>query len=398
MVRAERESVLESERFARSEAERLSHLKDEFLATLSHELRSPLSAIIGWAEVARMQCRDMPEVLDALAVIVRNARFQARLVSDLLDVTRITSGKLRLEIESFDIVQVIKSALEATQSAAATKGITIESTLDGSVGTMRGDPNRMQQIVSNLLDNAVKFSSSGGRVDVRLTRAADVVEIVVADEGHGISPDRLPHVFDRFWQEDTSSRRSHTGLGLGLAIVKHLVDMHGGTVHAESAGEDRGAVFTVRLPCVPGREPPVATGQPHAARSAVTEVLRSTRILIVDDDADARRWMRQVLASANAEVMEAADAAQAMDAVEHFAPQVLVSDLAMPEQDGFDLLRFLRDSGRTQLPALALTAFASPEDKYRALSAGFQAFLAKPVDPAELLDVVARLVVRARSG
>jgi len=391
-IEIEREALLNRERAARAEAERANRAKDEFLATLSHELRSPLNAIVGWAEVARMHSADRPEVLDALAVISRNARFQAKLISDLLDVSRITSGKLQIEPEAVDVVDVVNSAIDATMAAAAAKGIGIERELEPNGCTVRGDPQRLQQIVLNLLGNAVKFSEKGSTVKVRLTCPEGTVEIVVEDQGKGIAPAVLPRVFDRFWQEDRSSRRSHGGLGLGLAIVKHLVEMHEGSVSAESPGEGQGATFRVHLPAFE-HAPPVAVVR-HAGPGDGGGSLRGLRILVVDDDRDARRWMGQLLKGADAVVEAVPDVGQALAILQEFAPHVLVSDLAMPEQDGFDLVTYLRSNGYDpqRLPAIAFTAFASAEDKRRALDAGFQAFLAKPLDPTDLLRTIALLV------
>ena len=392
-IEIEREAALASERIARAEAERANRAKDDFLATLSHELRSPLNAIIGWAEVARIHSSGNAQVQDALAVIVRNARFQAKLVSDLLDVSRVTSGKLEVEMAPVDLVAVINSALDSTMAAAAAKSIRIEGTIAAPDAKVCGDAQRLEQVVLNLLGNAVKFSSEGGRVELRLERAGEHVEIVVSDQGRGISSEFLPRVFDRFWQQDASSRRGYTGLGLGLAIVKHLVEAHGGSVRVDSAGEEKGATFTVRLPLLRGADLPVSA---PTAVSAEVPSLRGLRILVVDDDADARRWLSQLLVRAQAEVEGAADVAQAIGALREFVPDVLISDVAMPQQDGFDLVTFLRRSGydADRLPAVAFTAFASAEHKRRALEVGFQAFLSKPIDPLQLVETVARLAGR----
>ena len=392
-IELEREALLASERAARKEAERANRAKDEFLATLSHELRSPLNAIIGWAEVARLQSADRPDVVNALAVIVRNARFQARLVSDLLDVSRITSGKLELETEPVDIVRVIDSAIEDTMGAAAAKDVKIERAFPDDGVYVLGDFRRLQQVVLNLLGNAVKFSDQGGSVEVRLDRSGETLEISIVDRGCGISPDLLSRVFDRFWQQDTTSRRSHVGLGLGLAIVKYLVEAHGGSVRAESSGEGQGATFTVRLPALAFATVTTSTAQKAWPTAGAAPDLRGVRILVVDDDGDARRWVAQTLARAQAEVEEAPDVGQAIERLREFVPHVLVSDLAMPQQDGFDLITFVRQSGYSpqKLPAVAFTAFASASDKRRALEAGFQVFLAKPIDPAELIRAIAEI-------
>jgi CheY-like chemotaxis protein len=286
--------------------------------------------------------------------------------------------------------------MEATTAAAQARNIQIECSIESEDRVVRGDAQRLQQVLLNLLGNAVKFSSDGGRVRVRLTRMADELEVSVTDEGRGIAPALLSRVFDRFWQEDTSSRRSHTGLGLGLAIVKHLVELHGGRVHASSPGEGHGATFTVRLPALGAGTPAQVSRALQPAETATADDLRGLRILVVDDDRDALRWMRQILTGACAEVEAAHDVGQALASVQQFAPGVLVSDIAMPHQDGFDLVKYLRRSGydAQRLPAIALTAFASADDKRRALDAGFQTFLSKPIDPAELIGAVAKLAGR----
>ena len=329
-IEIEREAALASERIARADAERANRAKDDFLATLSHELRSPLNAIIGWAEVARLHSADNADVQGALDVIVRNARFQAKLVSDLLDVSRVTSGKLEVDMVPVDLVAVINSAVEGTMAAAATRNIRIERMIEVADATVCGDAQRLEQVVLNLLGNAVKFSQEGGRVELYLRRQGDYFEIVVADRGRGITAEFLPRVFDRFWQQDASSRRGYTGLGLGLAIVKHLVEAHHGSVRAESAGEGKGATFTVRLPLLTGTDLPTPA---PATVAAEVPSLRGLRILVVDDDADARRWLTQLLVRAQAEVEGAADVAQAGRALREFAPDVLISDVAMPQRD-----------------------------------------------------------------
>jgi PAS domain S-box-containing protein len=390
---AERERLLAAERGARGEAERANRIKDEFLATLSHELRTPLNAIVGWSQILRAGQLSAEEVAEGIDAIDRNAQAQAQLISDLLDVSRITSGKLRLDARAMDAAATLRDALEALAPSVQARGIELRRSFDPSVGAVWGDPQRVQQVVWNLVNNAVKFTGRGGRIDVALSRADSDVVITVSDTGQGIKADFLPHIFERFRLEDATTKRNQGGLGLGLSIVKHLVEMHGGTVIAESAGEGRGATFTVRLPLAAGR----GAGGVVDASEAVAPVgpmpLRGVRVLVVDDDGDARAVLKHVLARAGAEVREAADVSAALDQLAAFHPQVLLSDVGMPRQDGYDLIRAVRGRGYSaeELPAIALTAFARSEDRSQSLSAGFQMHLSKPVHAHEVVGAIASL-------
>ena len=398
----ERTRLLEQAQEARAEAETASRMKDEFLATLSHELRTPLTAIFGWGRLLRsgkVDSQDMEEGLDA---IERNARMLTHLVEDLLDISRIVSGTLRLDVRRVNLAEVIDAALAAVMPAADAKGIRIHKVLDSLVGPVSGDPARLQQIVWNLLTNAIKFTPKLGQVQVLLERVNSHVEISVIDTGQGIKPEFLPHVFERFRQADASTTRQHGGLGLGLSIVKHLVEMHGGTVRAKSPGEGQGATFTVMLPIMvvhrqdagPER---VLPKEPQATElESPSDALAGVKVLVVDDEADARELVKRVLAESGAEVRIAAKVAEALPILDKFRPDVLVSDIGMPEEDGYDLIRQIRAGGRTArwLPAVALTAFARAEDRTRAMLAGFQTHVSKPVDPAELVAVVASLAGR----
>ena len=386
----ERKVLLDSEREARAEAERTNQLKDDFLATLSHELRTPLSAILGWAQVLRRGTRDEADLHRGLQSIERNARAQAQLIEDLLDMSRITSDKVLLDLQALVPATVIASAIETLRPAADAKHIAIHSSIASDAGTIMGDPGRIQQVIWNLLSNALKFTPQGGRVDIGVRREASRLAITVADNGVGIKKDFLPHVFDRFRQADASTTRRHGGLGLGLAIVKHLVEQHGGTVTASSAGDMQGASFTVRLPLGTSS---AAARQEGGAPSASPD-LRGVRVLLVDDEADARELTERILRDNHAEVHSAGSVAQALQLLEQVRPHVLVSDIGMPDADGFDLLAQIRaraSPDAAHLPALALTAFAQPQDRQRALASGFQAWVSKPLDPAELLAAVAQL-------
>ena len=390
-VELQLEDLLQRERGVREEAERANRAKDEFLATLSHELRSPLNAIIGWAEVARLRSNS-DDVQQALRVIVRNARFQTQLISDLLDVSRITLGKLEITKETLDLSEVVSTTVESLRGMGEEAGVVFEMEIHPDVDLIEADPVRLQQMISNLLSNAVKFSSKGDHVRIIVCRENTNAVITVSDQGRGIEPSILPLLFDRFWQEDTTSRRTHSGLGLGLAIVKHVALMHGGSVRAESAGLGHGATFTIMLPlAADGRKTPTPI-RPHAALDAASD-LRGLRVLIVDDDEDGRHWVKRLVSEAGAEAFDVSDVAAALNAVDEFDPHVLISDLAMPVQDGFDLLGFLRTRGHSpaKLPAIALSAFAGAEHKHRALAASYQAFLAKPPEPRELLHAVSTL-------
>jgi PAS domain S-box-containing protein len=394
-----RSRLIESERAARTGAEEASRLKDDFLATLSHELRAPLSAIAGWTSLLQRQPSSDPGLLRrALAVIDRNTRLQVQLIDDLLDMSRIAAGKLRLDVQSVDLRDVIRNAIAAVQPAAEAKGVVIHSILDPLAGPMRGDINRLQQIVWNLLSNAVKFTPKGGHVQVALERVNSHVEVVVTDTGQGIDPEFLPHVFERFRQADASTTRKYAGLGLGLAIVKHLTELHGGTVRAKSPGSGMGSTFIVELPLMALRAP--ADGlRRHPSSSVELEEsefpsLDGIRVLAVDDEADAREIIQRLLESCGARVDTAASVGEALELFQRNRYDVLLSDIGMPEEDGFCLIRKVREierAGDRRIPAVAFTAFARADDRVRALRAGYQTHLAKPVEPAELAATVASL-------
>jgi PAS domain S-box-containing protein len=400
---AEREALLASERAARAEAEKLSAMKDEFLATLSHELRTPISAILGWAQLLKRPGRSEADLSLGHETIERNARIQAQLIDDLLDMSRITSGTVRLEVQTVQPVGFIEAAVETLRPTAEARNVRIDVVLDPRAGPIRGDPSRLQQVIWNLLSNAIKFSNKGGRIQVALSRINSHVEIVVIDTGAGIKPDFLPHVFERFRQADASTTRIHGGLGLGLAIVKRLVELHGGVVRADSAGPGRGATFTVVLPVavMPRDElfdvrPPAA--QPQRETFADPD-LSGLRILVVDDEPDARELIRRVLVECKAHVVTAGSAPEALDLLDSSQADVLISDIGMPGVDGYELLRHVRSrppERRGNVPAIALTAFARSEDRTRALRAGFLVHVAKPVEASELVATVAAVAGRAR--
>ena len=400
----EREGLLANEQAARMEAEAANRSKDLFLATLSHEVRTPLNAILGWATVLRTgKCSDA-DLQEGMEVIERNCRAQAQLIEDVLDISRIVSGKLRLLIRPCLLVEVINAAVDVVRPAANAKGVRIETSLDPAATHVSCDINRMQQVVWNLLSNAVKFTPPGKSVRVTLAGAGLAARIQVSDEGQGISPEFLPFVFDRFRQADSSSRRKLGGLGLGLSIVKHIMEVHGGTVHAESDGDGRGATFTVDLPVravLLDQGDSAATGELHDAAAPRFAAVRldGLRVLVVDDEADARRLLDKVLGQAGAVVTVAGSVAEALAALETAVPHVLLSDIAMPGQDGYDLIRQVRARGLNakELPAVALTAFAHRDDRRRALLAGFQVHVPKPIDPHDLTAVLATLAGRTGS-
>ncbi len=399
----ERKVLLENERSARALAERMSALKDEFLATLSHELRTPLSAILGWVHVLRRGVKSEQDLHNALATIERNARQQAQLIDDLLDMNRIASGKVQLDIQPVDPLRFIEAALETVRPAAESKGLTIDCDPCQATEPIRGDVNRLQQVISNLLSNAIKFTPRGGRVSVSLRRLERMLEIKVSDTGIGIPAEFVAHVFERFRQADASTTRQYGGLGLGLSIVKNLVELHGGRVYAASGGPGQGATFSVHLPLAPAPADGAAvhagpSGAAPVATSFTTQDLSGLTVLVVDDDDDGRELVRWVLSECRAQVLVAANAQQAMEQLLSGRPHVLVSDIGMPQSDGFALLRRVRALPADQgghVPAVALTAFARPEDRARALHAGFAAHLTKPLNPAELLAAVASAAGRA---
>jgi signal transduction histidine kinase/CheY-like chemotaxis protein len=398
---AERQSLLVREREARSQAESISAMKDEFLATLSHELRTPLNAILGWAEMLRRGVKDEATLQRGLETIERNARAQAQLIEDLLDMSRIISGKVRLQVEAIEPVTFIEAALETVRPAALAKNIELARTLAPDACPVTGDPNRLQQVMWNLLSNAVKFTPAGGRVEVTLERANGEAVIRVTDSGIGIKPDFLPFVFDRFRQADASTTRHHGGLGLGLSIARQLVELQGGIIDVDSKGDGKGATFTLRFPLRRAAAPALqkassGSGAPSASAAAFDAIdLAGLRVLVVDDVPDALELTSQVLAACGATVLVAASAQEALAMVESERPAVLISDIGMPDVDGFELLRRVRRLGAQRggaVPAIALTAFTRQQDRVNALQAGFTAYVAKPVDAADLIATVAALV------
>ena len=385
---------------ARDAAETANGLKDEFLATVSHELRTPLNAILGWAKLLRSGTLAPHLVGRALEVVERNAEAQARLIEDLLDVSRIIGGKVQLDIQPVAVLSFVEAAVEAQIPAASAKGIRIEKAIDPNAGIVAGDPVRLQQVVWNLLSNAVKFTPAGGRVEVRAERAGANVHVTVADTGRGIDPAFLPYVFDRFRQADATAARRHGGLGLGLAIVRHLVEQHGGTVHATSEGRGMGSTFTVTLPAATSRQREKAL-HPLAANLARSQrpprSLEGTRVLVVDDEADARDLLQVALGQYGADVVAADSAESALLELSRARPDVIVSDIGMPGVDGLELMRAVRrlapENGGA-VPAVALTAYARAEDQLRTSAAGYQAHVAKPANMGELAGTIARLVGR----
>lgn len=396
----EREHLLSSERFARREAERTNRMKDEFLATLSHELRTPLNAILGWSHLLGSGKLDPGEFTEAVSTIERNARVQMQLIEDLLDMSRIISGKLRLEVRRVDLVKVIAAATESIRPAAAAKNIALTQNITTQGATINGDPSRLQQIVWNLLSNAVKFTPAGGKIEIQLRRADQYVELIISDTGQGISPEFLPNLFGRFQQADSSTTRHHGGLGLGLAIVKNLVELHGGTVRALSNGLNQGTTFTISIPISsPGAEPDdLSTGPAETdSHTELMSRLKTMHVMVVDDEPDARELVKRILNGFDAQVTTAGSGAEALDTLEKIRPDVLVSDIGMPDMDGYEFLRRLRKRPSDQggsIPAVALTAFARSEDRMRALMSGYQMHVSKPVEPSELLAVVASLATR----
>jgi signal transduction histidine kinase/CheY-like chemotaxis protein len=398
------ETLLSDERRSRQLVE-ADEAKDRFLATVSHELRTPLHAIVGWTHVLRTRKGDAATFTRALETIERNAKMQARLIEDLLDVSRMVTGKIALDIHPVDLAPIIEAALDIVRPAAEARGLRLESRLDTSGGRVAGDPARLQQVVWNLLVNAVKFTPTGGRVEVRLEIVGSDARITVSDTGQGIAPDFLPYVFERLRQADVTTTRAQIGLGLGLAIVRHLVELHGGTVRADSPGEDQGATFTVTLPLAPdlgpGGEPGAAEGTRRDTFGSGAEAdqpsLDGVRVLVVDDERDARDFLTLVLQRAGASVVTAGSAAKALRVLESDQVDVLLADVAMPGEDGYALIRKVRalalEDGR-RIPAAALTAYAGVADRARALSAGFDRHVAKPVAPTDLVALVASLAGR----
>ena len=366
--------------------------KDEFLATLSHELRSPLNAILGWTQMLRAGGLDPATAAHALETIESNSYAQIKLINDLLDVSRIVAGKLRLEVQTVDIVPLIQRVIESFRVSADAKEIQLEASLDPAVGAVSGDADRLTQIFSNLLSNAVKFSQSRGSIKIRLERVESQARIVISDTGEGILPDFLPHIFDRFWQADNTITRSHGGLGLGLAIVRHLVELHGGTITAESKGEGRGATFTVTLPLA--RLPMERPKESLSSSRVEPSPLDGVRVWIVDDDATSRKVLKVFLEQHGAQVTTLSSAYEALKMIDESVPQVLVCDISMPGMDGYTLMHQIRSRDAEHggsVPAIAQTGYATPEDRERALSSGYQVFLGKPLNLDQLLRDIASL-------
>jgi PAS domain S-box-containing protein len=380
---------------ARAKAEQAGRTKDEFLAVASHELRTPLNAILGWAQMLRGGSVDPSGFMRGLETIERNAKAQVRLIDDILDGSRIITGKLHLEIRALDLNTVVEGAVEAVRPAAAGRNIAVSIELESAAAHIKGDPDRLQQVIWNLMNNAIKFTPKGGRVNVSGRRVGTHIELSVSDNGQGIPQEFLPHVFERFRQADASSTRRHGGLGLGLALVRHLVEAHGGTARAESAGEGKGASFTLTLPVLAvsaeGRASVRPLSKTQPARDALgRDFLRDVCALVIDDEADARELVAMVLRTRGAEVLVASTVDQALELLQHRAPNVLVSDIGMPLTDGYTLLRRIRALPRpaADIPAIALTAYARTQDRRLAMEAGFQAYLSKPVDPEALAQMV----------
>ncbi|WON73793.1 ATP-binding protein [Nitrosospira sp. Is2] len=392
----EKQELLERERIARGEAERANQSKDEFLATLSHELRTPLNAILGWSQLILQGTMRQEDIQRGLEIIDRNARAQNKLIEDLLEMSSIVSGKVRLEVQQLDLAHVAEAAVESMLPAAQAKGIHLRKMVDPAAGLVIGDNNRLQQVIWNLLSNAVKFTPKGGTIEVIVERVASNLELTVRDSGVGIQREFLAYVFDRFRQADSSLTRSHGGLGLGLAIVKQLVTLHGGTVRAESAGEGRGASFIVNLPLVPikDRKDTKLSGRPRRNPGYGEVTLKGQKVLVIEDEPDARELIKEALTQCEADVVTAASAMEGLEVVKNQRLDVLISDIGMPGEDGYQFIRAVRNlpeaqGGRT--PAIALTAFAHSTDRTKALLAGYQRHLSKPVESHELIATVGSL-------
>ena len=402
-VLSEREQILESERAARSEAERLGHMKDEFLATLSHELRTPLNAIQGWATLLRQPGVTREDHERGLETIERNVRAQGQIINDLLDMSRIISGKVHLEVQPLQLHEVIHNSIETVRQSAIAKHIRIMPLLDSSIGMVRGDPNRLQQVLWNLLSNAVKFTPSGGRVQVILERVNSHVEIVVEDSGVGIRAEFLPYVFDRFRQGDPTTSRRFGGLGLGLSIVKSLIELHGGSVRVKSPGENQGSTFVVALPISPIQEDTHRIKRLPTLSDPLEAIelprLEGVKVLIVDDEPDGRALVARILEGRGAHPVCASNAAEALALLQRDVFDILLSDIGMPDVDGYELIRKVRalDADRPgPIPAIAVTAYARPEDRQRSLLAGYQMHLAKPVEAREIVAAISSLLRLSR--
>ena len=398
-LQTEREEMLKSERGAREEAERVGRLKDEFLATVSHELRTPLNAILGWATLLRRLQPGSEDHARGLETIERNARVQGQIIADLLDMSRIISGKVQLDVQAIDLAEVVSAALDAVKLSIEAKKLRLRVTLDARAGRLRGDPGRLQQVFWNLLTNAVKFTPSGGRIDVVMERVNSHVEISVEDSGVGIKPEFLGFVFDRFRQADSSTTRKHGGLGLGLSIVKHLVELHGGSVRVKSPGENQGATFIVALPISAMHLDDVKPERPAFSDVDVSTIelphLAGVRALVVDDQPDARILICRLIEEHGGRCILAESGAEALRMLGQEDVNIIVSDIGMPDLDGYELIRKVRslhDSRVRNLPAIALTAYARNDDRQRALLAGFQMHVSKPVEPRELIAGIASLL------
>ncbi|MFN2493425.1 MAG: ATP-binding protein, partial [Pyrinomonadaceae bacterium] len=383
-------------------AERANHLKDEFLATLSHELRTPLTAIVGWAQMLGNPKLDAADSRRAIEVIRRNARMQVQMVEDLLDVSRIITGKLRLSVQPVDLGTIIIAAVDGLRPAAEAKAISLQLQLDSPAGQVSGDPDRLQQVAWNLVSNAIKFTPKDGRVSIVLQRIDSHVEVTVSDTGLGIAPQFLPHVFDRFRQADSTTTRAFGGLGLGLAIVRQLVELHGGTVRVDSEGEGLGSTFTVSLPLMAVRSKVSLPGGTHQQDFNLAEFecpaeLNGLRVLVVDDEVDSCEMLEFILEGCGAQVKTTRSAAAALEAMAEDTFDVLISDIGMPNEDGYSLIakvRALTKERGGEVPAAALTAYAGEEDRIRVLRSGFQIHVPKPIGPGELVAVVANLAGR----
>lgn len=404
---SEQKRAIQIAKTAAQEAEKQGRMKDEFLATLSHELRTPLQAILGWTQLLLSGQCDPAEMRQGIEVIERNANAQTRIIEDLLDMNRILSGKIRLDVQRVELLPLIEAAVETVKPAAIAKKIRLQTLLDPLAPPVSGDPNRLQQIFWNLLSNAIKFTPSGGRVQIILERVNSHVEVSVTDTGAGIAPEFLPHVFERFRQADASTTRQHGGLGLGLAIVRHLTELHGGSVRAKSAGEGRGSVFTVLLPMAVIQSDPEANNRRHPGTSSSPGTENSPlpkldhiSLLVVDDEEDSRSLLKAMLSKAGAIVTTAASADQALECWHKSVPDVLISDIGMPEKDGYTLIKEIRslppDKGG-RVPAIALTAYTRTEDRIKAISAGFQMHLSKPANSLELMTMVVSLTAKEKA-
>jgi signal transduction histidine kinase/CheY-like chemotaxis protein len=404
-IEEQRAAFLEREQAARRLAEDANRLKDDFLAMISHELRAPLTAILGWAQMLRSGALDRASAERALLTIERNAKSQAHLVGDLLDASRITSGKLTLETRPVELMSIVEAAVDGVRPSVEAKNLRMQIVLEPWVGPFNGDQERLKQVVWNLLSNAIKFTPQGGLIEVRLERLESKALLIVSDTGQGIDPEYLPYVFDRFSQMDSSSRRRQGGLGLGLAIVKHIVELHGGAIYAYSRGDGQGSDFMVTLPlAVQSGEEDGSTlwAAPRAeGDESRSGTLSGVRVLVVDDEHDTREILSVMLTRYGAEIRTAGSAAEAMKVFSQWLPDVLVSDIGMPEEDGYALIQKIRalplENGG-DVPAIALTAFASAQDKKIALAAGFQRHLAKPIEPVALAKNVALILGRSDEG